>query len=367
MPLAFVRRRRAGAFVVLDLWSDDEERGDEEEWFEGGRLATLTPLRAQLLQGDLRVPYVAWLSSVQSGDVNENDCEPPVPPGLSDPAAPIVSLAEFLRIDCDLMAAAAEASRAPEGNSKELRAWAKALPAAEKDRWLLRAVDNPDAALGAELHAAFRKGRSSGSSEVRRTVGALLARANELRERREATGAVKRARARAVAARARDQALHRLAKRKESAWAELESLVDARAYEKAWRWRSICEISRTRDGHLRGFDERFGLLKRARAPTRVVRRVQTKGARAMMPFDTVFPDIEKNEARVIRALDHDELPRDTYVVPQVVLQRAQLRLPPCARASVLGRGQSRGGDRQLRVRATEGPLSPTSRRSSSIP
>ncbi|HVJ90548.1 MAG TPA: SEC-C metal-binding domain-containing protein [Labilithrix sp.] len=33
----------------------------------------------------------------------------------------------------------------------------------------------------------------------------------------------------------------------------------------------------------------------------------------MMPFDTIFPDIAKNEARVIRALDHDELPRGTYV------------------------------------------------------
>ncbi|HVJ90547.1 MAG TPA: hypothetical protein VM580_12150 [Labilithrix sp.] len=253
---------------MLDLWSDDEERGDEEEWFEGGRLATLTPLRAQLLQGDLRVPYIAWLSSVQSGEANENDCEPPVPPGLRDPAAPIVSLAEFLRIDCDLMAAAAEASRAPEGNSKELRSWAKALPAAEKDRWLLRAVDNPDAALGVELHAAFRKGRSSGSSEVRRTVGALLERVNELRERREAREAVKRARSRAVAARARNQMLDRLAKRQEPAWAELENLVDVRAYEKAVALAIDLRDLAVRDDQLRGFDERFGLLKRVHSRRR---------------------------------------------------------------------------------------------------
>jgi hypothetical protein len=33
----------------------------------------------------------------------------------------------------------------------------------------------------------------------------------------------------------------------------------------------------------------------------------------MMPFETVFPDLAKNEVRVIHALDHDDLPRGTYL------------------------------------------------------
>ena len=33
----------------------------------------------------------------------------------------------------------------------------------------------------------------------------------------------------------------------------------------------------------------------------------------MMPFDTVFPDIAKNEVRVFHVHDHDELPRGAYL------------------------------------------------------
>jgi len=33
----------------------------------------------------------------------------------------------------------------------------------------------------------------------------------------------------------------------------------------------------------------------------------------MMPFDMVFPDVAKNEVRVIHALDHDALPRGAYL------------------------------------------------------
>src|SRR4029453_7955975 len=51
--------------VVLDLWSETEE--PEEEWFEDGQLlASLTPLRAELLRGDRRVAYLAWLLAGQA-------------------------------------------------------------------------------------------------------------------------------------------------------------------------------------------------------------------------------------------------------------------------------------------------------------
>ncbi|NLY92990.1 MAG: hypothetical protein GXY23_03080 [Myxococcales bacterium] len=33
----------------------------------------------------------------------------------------------------------------------------------------------------------------------------------------------------------------------------------------------------------------------------------------MMPFDTVFPDLAKNEVRVIHALDHHQLPKGAYL------------------------------------------------------
>jgi hypothetical protein len=52
-----------GEHAVLDLWSEVEE--PEDDWFEAGHLASsLTPLRAELLRGDRRVAYLAWLLAV---------------------------------------------------------------------------------------------------------------------------------------------------------------------------------------------------------------------------------------------------------------------------------------------------------------
>lgn len=184
--------KKVGAFVTLDFCSDEEAYDDESERFEGGFLASLTPLRAQILAGDMSAPYVAWLAGVQGGDVRDAVREPPVPPNLADLTPPTAALVELMRIDPDLLAAAAEGSRSIARGSKQLRAWIKRLSAAEKNRWLQRALDDSEPALGAELRAAFQKQHAAETSMTGRTAGELRARANELREARIARTARKR-------------------------------------------------------------------------------------------------------------------------------------------------------------------------------
>jgi hypothetical protein len=68
--------RQSGSHAVLDFSSEEEPDG----WEDGeGRLAGLVSLRADILGGDLRAPYLAWLLDVQRGLV-ETEVEPPVPP-----------------------------------------------------------------------------------------------------------------------------------------------------------------------------------------------------------------------------------------------------------------------------------------------
>ena len=138
-------------------------------------------------------------------------------------------------------------------------------PIAEKDRWLLHAVDHPEAALGIELHAAFRKGCSNGISQQRRTAGELLARAAELREVRKGAEVVANERARVSAARARSKTLDRLAKRGQTAWTELGKLIEARSYDKAVELAVDLRDLAERDGARVEFDERFASLKKAHA------------------------------------------------------------------------------------------------------
>jgi hypothetical protein len=259
-PLATLTQ--AGRYIVLDLQSDDKNP-QEEVSFEGGRLAGLIPLRAQLLQGDRRLAYVAWLGNVQAGGAKGGEREPPVPPGLGALPAPLASLVEFLRVDPDLLAAASEASGAEASDTKALRAWVKALSGAEKDRWLLRAADHPDAPLGAELLATFRRTRAPAEQARSRTVAQLRARAEALRAERSAREERAQALARAAAERARTKRLDRLAERLDAVWADLTALVDGRAYDKAVALALDLHDLAHRDHRAAEFDARFAALRKA--------------------------------------------------------------------------------------------------------
>jgi hypothetical protein len=258
---------RSGSFVILDFWSDDE-CPDEETLFEGGRLAALIPIRSLLLQGELSAAYIGWLGSVRAGEVRDSDREPPVPPGLQNLSAPLASLAEVLRIDRDLLEAAAEACSPASLDAHQLHAWVKDRPLAEKDRWLLHAAEHPEAAIGAQLLAAFRKESGSGATNSRRTVASLRERADQLRAQREAQEAEKRARARERAARVRAKHLDDLAKRWQEAWSELEKLVGSREYQKAVTLVVDLRELAGRDGKEAEFTTRFETLKKAHARRR---------------------------------------------------------------------------------------------------
>lgn len=229
----------------------------------------MIPLRAQILKGDFSAAYIAWLGSLERGHVREGEKEPPVPPGLADLTEPVAALAELLRVDRDLIAAAGEGSAVRTNDTAAIRAWLKALPSADKDRWLCNAIDRPEAALGIELHAAFRKGRGGGESSVsRRSGGELLARAEELRAKREAAEAVAKERARVVAARARAKKLEHLSTRYEAAWNDLGTLVGSGAYDQAVELAVDLREIAQREGKQAEFDGCFAATKKNHARRR---------------------------------------------------------------------------------------------------
>src|SRR5215218_7959625 len=168
--------------VVLDLWSETEE---PEEWFKDGQLlASLTPLRAELLRGDHRVAYLAWLLAVQAGELDPDTPEPSVPQGLDVPSALLAALTSFLRVDLDLLAAAAETGVEDTGEMERFKNWVERLPEQEQQRWLLRAADNLDLALGSALLGEFRRAHPAVAAAQGRTVGQLLDRAEDRRAER---------------------------------------------------------------------------------------------------------------------------------------------------------------------------------------
>ena len=172
---------------MLEFCSQEEGGG---EWEEGeGYMPSLISVRAELMRGDYRALYLGWLASIQYRDPDdeeegeEGEHEPPVPPGLAKLSAPLRALADFLRIDDELIEVAAKGSagKAPaEPSREELARWVKKLPTTVKDDSLLRFLsEEGDLILRAELLRQFREATLPGTKTKpaagRRRVAELLA------------------------------------------------------------------------------------------------------------------------------------------------------------------------------------------------
>ena len=97
--------------LILSLNVDQEEADDY--WDEpGGELAAMVQARSELAAGDLRLLYLAWLLALQSDVADDEEAEPPVPPGLGDLSAGLQAVVDFFEIDEDLIAVAAASSPA---------------------------------------------------------------------------------------------------------------------------------------------------------------------------------------------------------------------------------------------------------------
>ena len=184
--------------VLLGFASEEEGGGG---WVDGKPwMRSLLPLRTDLMRGDYRALYLGWLASFKSRgwyDLDElgkdaDQIEPSVPPGLASLSAPLKALADFLRIDEDLIEAAAMAGTAEaiaEPSPDALARWLKKMPAATKEAYLLRflAAEGDDV-LRAELFQRYRaaaapKGKRSAGME-QRTVAQILAARDALIQRK---------------------------------------------------------------------------------------------------------------------------------------------------------------------------------------
>jgi len=247
---ASLQIRMAGDQVILDFHVRDEEGDrwiedeDSEAW-----LPSLLPIRDQIANGDFRSLYFGWLVSAETGILDDETVEPPVPSDLGNLSPELEKLREFLGINRDLIAIAAQRSASVEvlGPSRgEIAQWLASLPESEKNELLLRIVDGEGRFLRGELLNRFRASRAPSRAHARdengRTVGELLAAAEHRRVTRERAEAESRAaeaaRREREAASARAAYLDSLVGKEEILWQQVESNVElknARGYDEALR------------------------------------------------------------------------------------------------------------------------------------
>lgn len=231
--------RAKGDFVVVSFASEDQDG----EWAEGeGWLASLMPLRADLMNGDLRCLYLGWLVAAQAGFLEEDEPEPPVPPGLGTLGSPLRTFADFLRIEPDWIAAAAEESADMQAEALtpgEIASYAAQMPPTEKDAVIAALIEGRDAHFAAEFRQrAMRAIRPAGqpngenTGARRRTVDELAARAATMARERRQQAAEARAHKQALKEReqaeARRKHLKSLAGKEDSLWTRVDKLIATR-------------------------------------------------------------------------------------------------------------------------------------------
>lgn len=260
----------AGENLILDIFDDGEDALDHD-WDDGsGWLGAMAPLRADLLSGDWRLPYLLWLTGVENGSLLDQALEPL--PGIAPLNAGLRAFADFFRIDGDLVRAAAEApGDAPsrESSSAALRGAIAALPEPQKNALLLRLAEG-DPHVAAELRGRIRSALSGQSeSPTLRSVGALRERAEAVREDRETAAAERRraeeGRRERLAAEATRKRLTALRRRGEDVWREVEDEVarrNASGYDRAASLIFDLRAIADEDGATADFADRLNALRR---------------------------------------------------------------------------------------------------------
>lgn len=263
----------AGDSVIVSLTSEKED----EYWDESAEesLGSIVPVRSELAMGDRRLLYLAWLLSVDAGLLEGDELEPPVPAGLHDLTGPLQAVVEFLRLDEDLLSAAAETSEpltTADPSPGTLRRWVSRLPAREKDDVLIRLMSgDPD--VGRELARRFRTDSNPVlHRDGTRTVAELQAAAVHAREDRQRLAAQRRAEKKAARARtqaaARQQHLTDLSARQEQAWTQVHAAVEARQrarYDEAVTILKDLRAVSEREDRRDAFDQRLTDLQQRHA------------------------------------------------------------------------------------------------------
>ena len=250
--------------VVLDMNFHDEELA---EWTEGeGWLDELVELREELIQGDFRVLYLAWLKAAENAlgaeDIDDDTLEPPVPPGLNQLSAALKTFIRFLGIDETMLVVAARKSEEQKEKLRQLEEWAEKLPLEEQHNFLKRlSLGEPGLSvlLNRRLHELANKTPflEEGADSGQRTIGELIQASEEWRRRKQEDKRHKEELA-------RKRRLEELAVKENEVWQQVEALIEEKkpkSYDSAIvLLKDLQELAEYR-GKLEEFKERIAKIQ----------------------------------------------------------------------------------------------------------
>ncbi len=184
----FMSFRAHGAHLVLNIeWLENEA---EWGWAEGkGWLPRLMSLRDDILGGDYRLLYLAWLKAVTlEPDVFDDVKEPPVPPGLRRLSTGLQAFIELFEVDEHLVSAVAESSGyAKTVSEAQLKHIIGQLSREVSDAWLVRLAQGEAQLSNSFNQTLFKMIKQTKQTQLtRRTISNLYARAEDIQKEAQA-------------------------------------------------------------------------------------------------------------------------------------------------------------------------------------
>ncbi|MBK8021204.1 MAG: hypothetical protein IPK19_07145 [Chloroflexi bacterium] len=178
-----------GEYAILNIQLNEEAGG---EWVDGtGMLSRIAPVRNDVLRGDYRALYLAWLmlAEYELGLLEDDEdlTEPPVPPDLHALTPALHGFLEFFEIDPDLVAAAAETSTKAEHTIEELAPLLDRLSGSEKQAFLVRLLSGEphlDVILARRLRELSGARTDQTPLGERRTIRHIVAASKHVRKQR---------------------------------------------------------------------------------------------------------------------------------------------------------------------------------------
>ena len=152
----YISLKQCSECYLLDIHFNHEEGGG---WLEEDDYALddFASLREDILNGDYRSLYLAWLQFAQNATAAEDEDDeegmdalmpPPVPANLSKMTGALQAFVDFFEVDQDIVAAAKSASPKNDAPPMDYPQLIGQLPNNEPTEWLLRlANDEPRLAL----------------------------------------------------------------------------------------------------------------------------------------------------------------------------------------------------------------------------
>lgn len=243
---------------ILNWNSGDGEENYGDDMADGsGWMSRLLPLRDELLRGDVRSLYLAWLAGLFASDLDEDVLEPPLPAGLAQLSDAQQTLVDFLQIDPDLLTAAAQASapldaarnQSDSAKIEEINAYVSTLPAQEMHALLSLLLQGQSQRAERQIKTLFlseqkRRIPKATSAPAPRTVATLYALAEEAEQHRLDRIKEERTRIEIEKRKQREIYLNRLSANLTHCWQALHQQVEratAAAYDQAHQ--SIADLA----------------------------------------------------------------------------------------------------------------------------